>query len=538
MENNDNLRQIVAEKDARIAELEALVKYYEELFRLSKARQFGTSSEKSAIAEQLGMFDEVKDATDYKSPEPELEEIKYKRRKRAGKREADLSGLPVERVEHTIPEEDRKCPECGGEMHEMGHDIRRELKIVPAQVKVVEHNRAVYSCRGCEKNSDHVPIIKAAMPEPVIKGSLASPSAVAQIMTQKYVMHAPLYRQEQDLKRQGVTLSRQTMANWVIRCAEDWLRPLYNRLLALLLALRVLHADETVVQVLNEPGKTPTSDSYMWLYRTSGDTARHIILYEYQPSREGRHPKRFLEGFEGFLHVDGYQGYNSLPPGITRVGCWVHMRRKFTDALKAMPENQRPGSVAQEAVEKIGYLFHLENLWEGLDPEERHERRLEKSKPLAEEFFEWAGKLMALPKSALGRAVNYALEQRKWLMNVYLDGSTELSNNRIENSVRPFAVGRRNWLFCNTVNGANASAIVYSIIESAKANGLKPFEYLEFLFETMPNTTIGSLDSLLPWGDAVPERCRMPIMEVPQNAKGKRYGKHDGVCPGVLGRGA
>ena len=527
------MQQIIAEKDARIAELEALVKHYEELFRLSKSRQFGPSSEKVGISEQLGLFNEVENTADPNAPEPEYEEITYKRRKSKGKRKDDLSALPVEVVVHKLPEEEMNCPECNDTMHVMAHEIRRELKIIPAKAKVVEHKREVCSCRNCEKNNDHVPIVKAPMPEPVIRGSLASPSAVAHIMTQKYVMYAPLYRQEKDWERQGVYLSRQTMANWVIRCSKDWLQPLYDRMHGILLGSKVLHADETRVQVLNEPGKKATTESYMWLYRTSGDTDRHIILFEYQPSRSSDHPKRFLAGFNGFLHADGYVGYNLLPPGITRIGCWVHLRRGFTDALKAMPEDTRPASVAQEAIKRIGYLFHLEDKWEDLSPDKRYKVRLEKSKPLAEDFFDWLGGLMVLPKSATGRAVNYGLEQRKWMMNVYLDGRAEISNNRIENSVRPFAVGRRNWLFCNTVNGANASAVVYSMIESAKANMLKPFEYLEFLFESVPNATTSALDSFLPWSESIPELCWMPRKERGLYDGQKRDGVHDGVCPGV-----
>jgi len=501
--------QNVAELQNRITELETLVKYYEEQLRLTKHRQFGASSEKGEVPEQLNLFNEAEAAADPNQPEPELEQITYSRRKQKGKREDDLSGLPVEVVEHDLSEDEQVCPECDGPLHKMGHDTRRELIIVPAQVKVLEHKRSVYACRHCEQNNDHVPIVKASMPEPVIKGSLASPSAVAHIMTQKYVMYAPLYRQEQDWNRQGVALSRQTMANWVIRCSEDWLEPLYERMRVKLLAHEVLHADETVVQVLHEPGKTPQSNSYMWLYRTSGDTARHIVLFEYQPSRSSEHPKKFLGDFKGYLHTDGYAGYHTLA-GVTVVGCWVHMRRKFEAALKVMAPEDRPASKAQQAIDRMAKLFHLETLWKGLPPAERHKRRLEVSKPLAEAFFAWLDKMNILPKMALGQAIRYALDQRAWLMNVYLDGRAELSNNRIENSVRPFAVGRKNFLFCNTVNGAKASAIVYSIIETAKAHGLKPFEYLEFLFEAMPNATTGGLDNLLPWGSAVPDRCRMP----------------------------
>jgi transposase len=513
MINNGNWQEIVAVKDARIKELELLLKFYEEQFKLLKSRQFGASSEKGALPFQLGLFDEVENTADPNAAEPELAEITYTRRKRVGKREDDLSMLPVEVIEHKLTEKEQICPECMGPLHEMGNDARRELTIIPAKIKVTEHRRAVYSCRNCEKNSDHVPIIKAPTPEPVIKGSLASPSAVAHVMTQKYVMAAPLYRQEKDWERQGAALSRQTMANWVVRCSEDWLVPLYDRMRGCLLQSRTLHADETRVQVLKEPGRAPATDSFMWMYCTSGDTDRHVVLFEYQPTRSAEHPKLFLKDFKGFLHADGYAVYHKLPD-ITVIGCWTHMRRRFADALKVIPANEQPSSTAHEALKRIGYLFHLEDSWQKLAPDERYKRRLEKSKPLADEFFDWIEKLMVLPKSAIGKAVNYALEQKPWLMNVYLDGRTELSNNRAENAVRPFCIGRKNWLFCDTVKGAKASATVYSIIETAKANRLKPFEYLKFLFETVPNTaTSDALDSLLPWGEAVPELCRMPVKE-------------------------
>ncbi|CCO07641.1 transposase (fragment) [Desulforamulus hydrothermalis Lam5 = DSM 18033] len=272
----------------------------------------------------------------------------------------------------------------------------------------------------------------------------------------------------------------------------------------------MLHADETTVQVLREPGKTAVSNSYMWLYRTSGDTKRQIVLFEYQPSRSSTHPQQFLKGFRGFLHTDGYAAYHTLPE-VTVVGCWVHMRRKFEDALKAIPDSERAVSSASDAVRRIGLLFHLEEQWESLTPEERYKLRLEKSKPLAEAFFGWLQTLTVLPKTAMGKAVHYALEQSEWLMNVYLDGRTELSNNRSENAVRPFALGRKNWLFCNTVKGAISSSVVYSIVETAKANGLLPFEYMKFLLETVPSTSVGELDALLPWGEAIPEKCRMPL---------------------------
>jgi len=512
MINSIDFNEIMAKKDARIAELEALVKYYEEIFRLSKSRMFAPKSEKKGPFQYTVFGDEEDDEEVIEQePEPILETITYTRRKkRKGKRKDDLSRLPVEVVEHMLPD-GSVCPECGDHLHEMGHNTRQEVMIIPAQVKMLEHVQSVYTCRNCEKNSadESVPFVKADMPAPLIKGSVASPSAVAYIMYQKYVMYAPIYRQEKDWERQGIFLSRQTMTNWINICAEEYLRPLYNRLRVILLQHKVLHADESPIQVLREPEKSATSKSYMWLYRTSGDTEQHIVFYEYQPSRSHDHPELFLRGFTGYLHADGYQGYHMLT-GMIIVGCWSHLRRRFTDALKSMPKEDRANSVAQKALLHIAKLFHMESQWADLTPEERYTCRLEKSKPKAEAFFKWIGSLNILPKSATGKAINYALGQRVWLMNVYLDGRTEFSNNRIENSVRPYALGRRNWLFCNSVSGAYACAIIYTIIESARANGLNLFEYLKFLFSVVSNIKDGDIDTLLPWGDAVPEKCILP----------------------------
>ena len=502
----------LAEKERRIAELEALVMYYEGQQRLALSQKYGASSEKGVASDQLDLFNEAEATADPYVPEPAYEEIAgYKRHKRIGKRADDLSLLPVGQVTHTLAEDEQICPVCGNTLHVMGHEIcHREIVIIPPRAELIEHIQEVYSCRHCEQHGDHVPIIKAPVPEPVIKGSLASPSAVAHIMTQKYVMHNPLYRQEKDWERQGVYLSRQTMGNWVIRCAEDWFQVLYDKLRQELLQREVLHADETTCQVLKEPGKSPTSKSYMWLYRTSGDAERNVVLFEYQPSRSHLHPERFLSGWSGLLHADGYAGYHKLPHGITVVGCWTHMRRKWTDAQKTLPKDDRDHSICQQAIHKINYLFHLESLWKDLSPEERFLRRREESVPLAEAYFAWVESLGVLPKTGAGTARHYALEQKQWLMNVFIDGRTDISNNRIENSVRPFAQGRRNWLFFDTVKGAEASSIIYSLIETAVANGLKPFEYLKFLLETLPNSTSSAIDSLLPWGSAVPDSCRMP----------------------------
>jgi len=494
-------------KEDKISELELLIKWYKEKLRLGARKKYGASSEQSQ-GEQLGFFDEVEITADRKASEPDIEQITYKRKKRVGKREEDFSSLPVETVTHELPQDEQTCPECGEQLHVMGKEIRKELTIIPAQVKVTEHIRYIYSCRNCEKTKQTVPVVKAPMPEPVIKGSVASPSAVAHIMAQKYVTYIPLYRQQQEFDRQGIALSRQTMANWMIKTATDWLEPVYERLRKELLTNGVLHADETSVQVLREPGRKSISKSYMWLYRTSGDTAKPIILYDYQQTRSSSHPKRFLSEWKGFLHTDGYSGYHSLPD-ITPVGCWAHMRRKFDEALQGLAPPERKKSKSQIGLEYCNRLFLLEKTFENLSSEECFKQRKQQSQPIAEAFFEWVYGLNALPKSLLGKAVQYACGQQKYLMNVYLDGRLELSNNRAERSIKPFVMGRKNWLFCNTPKGARASSVIYSVIETSKENGLKPFEYLKFLFETMPNSTTGKIDSILPWGNAIPQECKI-----------------------------
>jgi len=509
-----NWEEKYRESEKENAELKALIAYYEGKLRLSQARRFGASSEKTHDPMQLTLdgFNEAEAVAEVTLPEPELEEITYKRKKQKGKRAEDLSGLPTEVIEHELPEENRDCPECGNPLHVMGHNTRKQLKIIPAKVVVEEHRQAVYSCRKCEKNATEIGdavIIKAPMPEPVIKNSLASPSAVAHIMAQKYVMYLPLYRQEQEWKRNGVYLSRQTMANWIILCANDWLLPIYARLKFLLLQNDVLHADETSLQVIKEPGRAANTKSFMWLYRTSGDTNCPIVLYEYTETREDDHPQKFLEGFSGWLHTDGYAAYRNLS-GVEPVGCWAHMRRYFEDALKAMPKTERPDSFAKTGETYCNKLFELERKYDEKNPEQRHAARLEKSAPVAEAFFTWATKATEtiLPKSHTGAALTYAANQRDWLMNVFRDGRLELSNNRAERSIKPFVMGRKNFLFCFTPAGAHASAIVYSIIETAKENNLRLFEYLKYIFETLPNISISAIDSLLPWSDSLPQCCK------------------------------
>jgi transposase len=500
---------VIAAKNSQIDTLKKQVDWLTAQIKLMQSRQFGVSSEKTAdISDQLSLFNEAEAAAALTVPELELEKIVYTRKKQKGKREADFSGLPTEQIIHELPENKRVCPDCGGEMHACGHDVyRRELTCIPAQYKVTEHVQTVYGCRHCEQHSDHVPMKKSEVPAAIIPNSgVASPSLLAQILNNKYTLALPLYRQEQEFKRNGISLSRQTMSNWIVTAHQKWFAGIFDFLRAELLKNEILHADETTLQVLHEDGRKATQKSYVWVYNTSGDTRRPVALYDYQPSRAGECASDFLDGFAGKLHTDGYDAYHcKLPPEITVVGCWAHMRRKFTDTLKSIPEDVRGKNPAKIGLDYCDRLFGLEADFtkKNLSFEERHRARIEQSKPIAEAFFAWAKAENArnpIPKSFFGMALTYAVNQENWLMNVFLDGRLELSNNRAERSVRPFAVGRKNWLFCNTPNGADASASAYSIIETAKANGLKPFSYLQFLLERLPYGV--SPEDCLPWAEA------------------------------------
>ena len=508
----EELQKLCMLQQQQIAELTIKLRWFEEQFRLNQHRQFGSSSEQTTL-EQQQLFNEAEVEAEPSVAEPTIEEITYRRPKQQGHREIQLENLPVEIIEYRLPDEEQICSCCGNSLHEMSTEVRQELKIIPAQAIVVHHVRYVYACRHCEREEINTPIVTAPMPSPVVPGSLVSPSAMAFIMIQKYVDSMPLYRQEQQLARLGVELSRQTMANWMILGAQRWLRPLYDRMHEHLLQQDILYADETTLQVLYEPGRSAASTSYMWLYRT-GPAGPAMVLYDYQTTRAGKHPCRFLSGFKGYLHVDGYAGYHGLPE-VTLVGCWAHTRRKFDEALKALPaEHQSAAVVAKEGLAFCNRLFAIEREMHDVAPQERYEVRLARSRPVLEAFLSWL-KFQGpkvLPKSAFGQAIKYCRNQWDKLNAFMQDGRLELDNNRSERSIKPFVIGRKNWLFSNTPRGANASATIYSIVETAKENGLNPLSYLQYLFEKLPNIDIqdqNAVDELLPWSSTLPAECRI-----------------------------
>ena len=525
-QQNEALTARLTEMSVQLKKMQKLIEYYEHQFKLMKRKQFGASSERTIIDtvdyRQMGLTGEPTEIVAPMLSLPEREEITYSRKKRVGKREEDLFNLPVERIDHEIPEAERICADCGETLRDIGADVRRELKLIPAKVIVEEHAAHAYVCKSCQKANDgteSVKVIKAEAPTALISGSLASASLVAHIAVQKYSNGMPLYRLEKGFIYDGVNISRQTMSNWVVKCADMYLYGIYRKLIENLLMESTLHADETTVQVLHEPGREATQKSYEWVYRTGRDAGRQIVVYDYQETRSQSHPQAFLKDYKGLLHTDGYQVYHNLPPEIIIIGCWAHVRREWEHLWKSVPKEGRKDSDAERGLMYTNKLFDLERDFKKLTPDERYKVRLEKSKPIADAFFAWVENLGALPKSPLGKPVGYTLSQRTYLNNVFLDGRTEISNNRCERSVKPFVMGRKAWLFSNTPDGAVASSIMYSIIETAKENALHPFHYLKYLLEVLPNATTDNLDDFLPWSQTLPLDCRIPVKAVMKKVK-------------------
>ena len=498
-----------------VTELKAENQWLLEQLGLARRRQFGPSSEKSSeeIVEQMSLFFNEAEATaaaEQAAQKKAVSETKVRAhtRKNSGSvRSIVPKDIPVEVVHHDVSPEEKVCPQCGEEMVKIGQDVRETLVFKPAEAYIRQDVYPTYGCRKCEKENISTPIVKTPRDPAVIPGSFASAEAVAFIAAQKFVMYAPLYRQEMDWKRRGIQITRQTMSNWLIRCSEDWFAPIYDVLHRVLLEYDLLHSDETSLQVLKEPGKKAQSKSSMWLYRTSGDAKKPIVLYEYQPDKGGDNPRKFLEGFRGYLQTDGAQYYNAVA-NVVHVACWAHARRKFEEAYKANPGTEEKPSPAAKGLALVSCLFKDEQLMEELTPEERKDKRLEWEKPHLDALLAWANTVSAAPKSRLGRALTYL--RNNWQpLNTYLeDGRIELSNNRAERSIKPFVMGRKNWLFSNTPAGARSSAVIYSLIETAKENRLDPYRYMCWVLQSAPSLSRVDenwAEKLLPW--MAPDWC-------------------------------
>jgi transposase len=469
-----------------------------EQMALSRHRLFGSSSEQG----QIRLFDEAEvlaaESTEAQDiaplPEAPVSVIAAPPAKARGKRAPLPTELPRVEIVHDVPEADRTCP-CGTPMVVIGQEVSEQLDIVPMQVRVLRHVRNRYGCPG----SVHAPVIAAMPPQPLPKTN-ASADFLAMLLAFKFIDGLPLARIEYILARHGVTVPRQTLARWVIAVSQ-MLQPLHNLMRDALFDGKFIHMDETVVQVLKEKGKSPTSNSYMWV-QSGGPPERPVVIYDYDPSRSSEVPARLLLGYQGYLMTDGYDGYNKLAKtkGIERLVCWAHVRRRFVDAVRVQPKGRR--GRADEAVALIGKLYGIEREHKESTDDERYLARQAFSVPVLAELQAWMEKALpeVTPKSALGTALSYMRDYWSMLTRYTERGDLPIDNNRCENAIRPFVVGRKAWLFSDTPAGANASAVIYSLMQTVKANGHEPYAWLRRVIRDLPAAkTVDEVEALLPW---------------------------------------
>lgn len=494
-------RRVTTQIEQRLqAEYEQRVQQLYEQLRLARRRLFSPSSE--THAGQGWLFDEAEvqaaasseadERVELPAAAPPAQDSAPKRAR--GKRQPLPAELPRLDVIHDVPEAERTCA-CGTPMVEIGEEVSEQLDVVPMQIRVLRHVRKRYGCPAGE----HAPV-SAPAPAQVLPKSNASNDLLAMLVTAKYVDGLPLARFEYVLGRAGVIVPRQTQARWIIRTAGA-LQPLLNLLRDTLLESLVIHMDETPVQVLKEPGRAASTQSYMWVQR-GGPPGKPVVLFDYDPSRSGQVPLRLLAGWCGYLMTDGYEGYNAVvvQERIDHLGCWVHVRRRFVDAAKVQAKGKR--GRADQAIAYIGQLYGIEREMRDKTDAERFAARQTRSLPVLAELRRWLDETLPLvpPKTVLGEALAYLHGYWPRLIRYTERGDLPIDNNPAENAIRPFIIGRKAWMFSDTPAGAHASALLYSLIETAKANGLEPFTWLRRVLRRLPEaTTADHYEALLPW---------------------------------------
>ena len=506
-----------------------------EKWNLAQANRFGRSSEKmgydTGTCQQLELavmyaecFNEAEATVNGTPPdEPDMEEVTvtaHKRKKHAGKREEDLKDLPhAEPVISTLTEEEL-LEQLGPGYRQLKDEVYQRLEFHPSSFEVKEYHICVYV------SADGKKFAKAKRPQAdLFRNSIATPSLLAGILNYKYVNALPVHRLAQDFKRSEVNISPQVMCNWVIKSSEIYFSLVYDWMKDVLLKQTVVQADETTLKV-NRDGRKAGSSSYMWVYITGehDDSGKKIVLYDYCRTRSTEHLREFLSSYKGILVSDGYQSYHtfSKEQSLTSAGCWTHCRRRFVNAIKAakkdLPEEALKNSIAYQALARISAIYKLDGSWKERTSEYRMEHRQRILKPLVDEYFDWVKEQIktcnVLPKSETGEGLSYSINQEKYLRAFLDNGDIPIDNSACERAIRPFCVGRKNWNVIDTVEGAQASAIVYSIAETAKANNLKPYQYFEYLLTELPERisrkkdSTFSLDDLMPWSPKLPMSCR------------------------------
>ncbi len=515
----DALVQQIATLQATVERLTALLEEKNQIILNQNRARFGQSSEKRTYLlhdGQLCLFEQVGDGITEKVPEDDStgkkKEVTVAAHTRKPKRSLNelCANIPEEEILIDLPE-DQKYAADGHLLKCIGtDDIRVELVKEPGRIFKRVYRCKVYADPKAEEETGHADIRRPTAPAPLLSHSYASASVVTDIMVKKFIDALPLYRQEQVWKRKGVNLKRNTMANWVVQTAGTYLKPFCEAFLKELLRQRVIHADETVLQVNKEPGRAATAESRIWAYASGKRAERQIRYFRYEESRKGACAESILGGYTGVVVSDGYSGYNILSKTATRAGCWAHARRKWVDAIPKSPGKEN--AVAAKGLEFCSRLFEVEQKLENLPAYKRQEQRQVHSKPIVDAYYDWLDTIFK-PTSNLKEAVTFSRNQREYLCAFLDHGEIEISNNQVENAIRPIVVGRKNWLFCDTQAGARASAIVYTLLETAKANGLNPERYLNHLLTLLPDRFTAdpqvNIDDLMPWGNEIQAMFRI-----------------------------
>ncbi len=505
-------KKALSAKEQHEKELEAELNNLKEQVDYLTKKLFGTSSEKRNhdIPGQLELFNEAESEQDPALLAAEEEEVieSYKRKRRPKTSlTAKFAHLPVQKINLDIPDSEKVCRDCGTPLELIGTEfIRREFQYIPARGKIIEYYSLNYKCPVCTDRYEIPVIVKGKDGHPHMLHGMASASTIAWVMEQKYDKHIPLYRQEGIFKEQlGAEIGRATLANWIIKNSLDFFSPVYHYFQRQLLKRKFLMADETPVQVLKEEGRRPQTKSYMWLFRTGEYNGPPIILYHYSPTRAGDTAASFLDGFGGYLMCDGYSGYNKVPKA-KRTSCWAHVRRYLIDAIPKGKEDDYTEPSVQGLL-YVDKLFALERDIHAKhsDPDEVKEARIRKETGVLDGFFAWLDGQHPVKNSRMDKAVTYIRNRRQDLTTYLEDGCCSFSNNASERMIKPFVIGRKNWLFCDTPDGAKASELIYSIIETAKANGVNCYHYLHYLLDICPTDRMGDeeLENLSPWNEAV-----------------------------------
>lgn len=513
---------IISEKNEVIRRQQIQIENMTQALLHARKKMFGRSSEASTGYEQLCLFEKTTELAKALLKEQETITVREHKRtpRKPGIRREMLAGLPKE-IEEYIIDAEEKCPVCGGELENIGKEfVRTEVEFKPATLIVKQVVRQVAKCKACGSNGNDRPkhIRKASVPAKVLPHSIVTHSLAAQIMYQKFGMGVPFARQEKSFYQMGLEISRANMAHWTIRCSDEWLMPVYDRIHKMLIQkCEILHMDETRIQVNKESGKKAGSDSFVWVLQSGSCEDIKATFFHYSRTRSKKVALDLIEGFKGYLTTDAYAAYAGMHlEDVKNSFCWSHLRRYYIDSIPLDNSGKEiPGSKGAEGREYVNLLFRIEKEISDLSYEDKKAKRQEASRALLDAFWSWVENTITIPTTneKLTKALNYSLNHKKEFEMFMEDGRLEISNNLCESHIRPFATARRAWLFADTPDGARANAVLYTLVETARANDLNVYAYLDYLLAEMPNADFYNhpeiIDDMLPWSDKLPESCRL-----------------------------